>query len=108
MSTVFHENLAGLRKQKRFSQKKVAADLGLSQALLSHYENGVREPGLDFVCRACAYYEVSADMLLGRIEDTQEEKSFFQDIYDKLDIQSSQINALKETIKVWEETNSDR
>ena len=45
---------------------KAAGELGISQALLSHYENGVREPGLAFVTRACDYYHVSADYLLGR------------------------------------------
>ena len=43
-----------------------SSDLGISQALLSHYENGVREPGLLFVRKACDYYHVSADFLLGR------------------------------------------
>jgi hypothetical protein len=38
----------------------------VSQALLSHYENGIREPGLAFVVRACDYYHVSADFMLGR------------------------------------------
>ena len=38
----------------------------LSQALLSHYENGIREPGLAFVVKACDYYHVSADFILGR------------------------------------------
>ena len=36
---------------------------------LSHYENGAREPGLDFVCRACEYYGVTADYLLGRTNE---------------------------------------
>ena len=40
----------------------------ISQALLSHYENGLREPGLGFVDAACSYYGVSADYLLGRSE----------------------------------------
>ena len=48
------------------SQRTAAADLGISQALLSHYENGIREPGLSFVVRACDYYHVSADFILGR------------------------------------------
>ncbi len=48
------------------SQRTAAGDLGISQALLSHYENGIREPGLAFVVRACDYYGVSADFLLGR------------------------------------------
>ena len=47
----------------------MAAELGISQALLSHYEKGVREPGLNFVVRACDYYHVSADFMLGRSPD---------------------------------------
>ena len=54
-----------LRKEQNVSQKKVAADLGISQALLSHYEKGVRECGLDFVVKAAQYYHVSTDYLLG-------------------------------------------
>ena len=69
MVGAFHQILSGLRKGKRVSQRKVAADLYISQALLSHYENGIREPGLDFVNRACDYYGVTADYLLGRTEE---------------------------------------
>ena len=54
-----------LRKEQNVSQKKVAADLGISQALLSHYEKGVRECGLEFVVKAAQYYHVSTDYLLG-------------------------------------------
>lgn len=64
----FSETLNRLRREKGLSQRAVAADLGISQALLSHYENGAREPGLSFVCRACDYYGVSADYLLGRTD----------------------------------------
>lgn len=66
MSTSFSKTLSALRQDKGVSQRVAAGDLGISQALLSHYENGIREPGLDFVTRACAYYNVSADYLLGR------------------------------------------
>ena len=48
------------------NQRTAAAALHISQALLSHYENGLREPGLSFVDAACRYYGVSADYLLGR------------------------------------------
>lgn len=48
------------------SQRLAAQTLEVSQALLSHYENGLREPGLNFILRACKYYNVSADFLLGR------------------------------------------
>ena len=68
MGRSFHETLAELRRTRGVSQRQVAADLGISQALLSHYENGAREPGLAFVCRVCDYYGVSADYLLCRSE----------------------------------------
>lgn len=55
-----------LRKERNLSQKKVAEDLGIAQALLSHYENGKREPGLNFLIQAADYYNVSVDYLLGR------------------------------------------
>lgn len=47
------------------SQKDAAKALGVSQALLSHYEKGIRECGLDFLCRASLFYDVSTDYLLG-------------------------------------------
>ena len=65
MERSFSQTMSALRKQRKLNQRKVAADLNISQALLSHYETGAREPGLDFVCRACRYYGVSADYLLG-------------------------------------------
>ena len=65
MSKDFAETMAALRRERGLSQRTAAAELHISQALLSHYENGAREPGLDFVCRACDYYGVSADYLLG-------------------------------------------
>ncbi len=62
----FPRTLSLLRTEKKISQRKAAKDLLISQALLSHYENGVREPGLEFVVRAADYYSVSCDYLLGR------------------------------------------
>jgi len=61
----FPRTLALLRREKKVSQRAAAQALGVSQALLSHYENGAREPGLAFVRKACDYYGVSADFLLG-------------------------------------------
>lgn len=66
MLSAFSRTLSLLRQERGLSQRKAAAALGISQALLSHYENGVREPGLLFVVKACDFYHVSADYLLGR------------------------------------------
>ena len=68
MGESFPKLLSGLRHETGVNQRTAAAALNISQALLSHYENGAREPGLGFVCRVCDYYGVTADYLLGRSE----------------------------------------
>lgn len=75
MCSDFARNLTLLRKERKISQKQAAADLGVSQALLSHYEKGVRECGLKFLVKAADYYNVSCDSLLGRGCAVEEEPS---------------------------------
>jgi transcriptional regulator with XRE-family HTH domain len=67
-----------LRKEKGVSQKEAARELNVSQALLSHYEKGIRECGLDFLCKAADYYGVTTDYLLGRSTS----KFGFNDAFD--------------------------
>ncbi len=66
MNSNFPRTLSLLRKEKKMSQRAAAKELGVSQAVLSHYENGVREPGLDFVAKVADFYHVTTDFLLGR------------------------------------------
>ena len=61
----FSSVLSQLRKERGISQKKAATELGISQALLSHYEKGIRECGLDFIIKCSEYYGVTTDYLLG-------------------------------------------
>jgi len=72
--------LSSLRKETRLSQRQAAFDLGISQALLSHYENGAREPKLEFVVKACDYYGVSADYILGRSAERGSRKPLLTDV----------------------------
>lgn len=65
MNCEFPKILSNLRKSRGISQKQAAIDLGVSQALLSHYEKGIRECGLDFLVQLSKYYDVSCDELLG-------------------------------------------
>lgn len=69
MNTDFPRIITLLRKEKGMSQKQAAAELGISQALLSHYEKGIRECGLDFLVRVAKYYDVSCDYLVGITSD---------------------------------------
>lgn len=89
--TNFASNITELRKKKGINQKNAAKDLGISQALLSHYENGIRECGLDFVVKVANYYQVSCDFLLGnsnspisldsmeKLRDIPEDSNFNED-----------------------------
>lgn len=78
----FCRTLALLRREKGVSQREAAKALGISQALLSHYENGAREPGLAFVRKACDYYRVSADFLLGRSMSREGATIGAEELYD--------------------------
>lgn len=80
MNTDFSRIVTLLRKERGLSQKQAALELGVSQALLSHYEKGIRECGLDFVVRIADYYDVSCDYLLGRSADRKGATFSFEDV----------------------------
>ena len=82
MNSDFPRIIALQRKERHISQKKAAADLGISQALLSHYEKGIRECSLDFLVRIANYYNVSCDYLLGRTPEPEGKIISIEDIPD--------------------------
>lgn len=53
-----------IRKQKKYSQLKVALDLNLSREALSHYENGKRSPDVEMLRKMSSYFGVSIDFLV--------------------------------------------
>ena len=66
MERNFAAVMSELRHARGLSQRRVAADLKISQALLSLRRKRRAKEATAFVCRACDYYGVSADFLLGR------------------------------------------
>ncbi len=99
MAEGFPSILSKLRREKRINQRTAAAALNISQALLSHYENGLREPGLDFIHSACDYYGVSADYLLGRSplktripKSLQEGDSFFAEFSEVMALAFAELD----------------
>lgn len=80
MNSDFPRIITLLRKERGISQKKAAADLGISQALLSHYEKGIRECGLEFLVKTADYYNVSCDYLLGRSPEPAGKTISYEDI----------------------------
>ena len=53
-----------LRKEKGYTQQKVALDLNVSRESLSYYENGKRQPSLELLIAFSKYYNVSIDYLI--------------------------------------------
>lgn len=99
MSSEFSRTLSLLRQEKGVSQRMAAGELGISQALLSHYENGIREPGLLFVVRACDYYGVSADFILGRTLSREGNMLTEQDILEAAEPRSNLRGSVLATLQ---------
>ena len=56
--------LKKIRKEKGFSQLKVALDLNMSREALSYYENGKRNPNIQTLKLFSKYFNVSIDFLI--------------------------------------------
>jgi transcriptional regulator with XRE-family HTH domain len=57
-----------LRKDKNLTQKNIAEKLNVTVATVSHWECGYQEPSLKDFSLLCDFFEVLADVLLGRKE----------------------------------------
>ena len=78
MASEFNRILALLRKERGITQKQAAADLGISQAQLSHYEKGIRE---------CSLASTSGSVYRGSVLPTMYKKlieNSLDILYDKL------------------------
>lgn len=53
-----------LRKQRNLNQQKVAMDLNISREVISHYENGKRNPDIQMLKLLSEYFDVSIDFLI--------------------------------------------
>jgi len=95
--------LGELRRERGLSQRKAAAKLGISQAVLSHYENDAREPKLEFVVKVCAFYDVTADYILGRTQERSDGASRLSEkvkkIVDSLEVLRAAEAELIEQLK---------
>lgn len=74
--------LSELRKERGLSQKEAAARLGISQALLSHYEKGIRECGQSFLIKVADFYDVTCDYLLGRTPEKNDFNAIASSLFD--------------------------
>ena len=59
-------NIQELRKQKNIKQEELAAELGVTAAAVSKWENGYTLPDILMLCALADYFAVTTDELLGR------------------------------------------
>ncbi len=63
MSTL-GERLQKLRREKNWSQEKLAQEIGIVRRLISRYETGVSTPSVETLRKLAAVFGVSVDFLL--------------------------------------------
>lgn len=71
MTNIIGPRITKARKRKGYSQKKLAGLSGVTEASLSRYENGLREPKPSTLNKIADVLEVTTDYLLGRTDIVQ-------------------------------------
>ena len=62
----FGQRLSALRKEKGYTQKGFAQELGVTERSIRAYENGTRHPDFNGLLALADYFNVSLDYLGGR------------------------------------------
>ena len=65
MNNEFGNRVLELRKEKGIGQVELARALGVSNGVISLWENGLREPTLSSLVALAKYFMVSVDFLVG-------------------------------------------
>ena len=68
-SELFPARLKAARELRQISQSDLAEKAGLPPTSISHFEAGSRKPSFDNLRRLADKLDVTADYLLGRVED---------------------------------------
>lgn len=65
------QKIQKLRKQKNIKQEELAAELGVTAAAVSKWENDYTLPDILMLCALADFFAVTTDELLGRNNQTQ-------------------------------------
>ena len=69
MNNKFAERLKALLIEKAISQTVLAEKTQLSDAIISRWINGTRQPTADNILLIADYFDVTTDYLLGRAQE---------------------------------------
>ena len=65
------ERLKTLREGMKFSQKKMAELLNVTQPSINRYEHGQSIPSIELLVKYADYFDVSMDYITGRCDEPQ-------------------------------------
>ena len=65
---VFSQRLKDIRIDNSLSQRDLAKELGVSQASIARWENGLQTPNIEYLKAIAILFKVTTDYLLG-LED---------------------------------------
>lgn len=66
---MINDVLKKLRLDNNLKQKDVAEGIGVTRALITQYESGMRQPSIEMLKKIADFYDVSVDFILGRTDN---------------------------------------
>lgn len=63
------ERIRELRTEKGYTMSRLAIIIGVSDAAISNWENGINEPKANYIVKLANALDVSTDYLLGRTNE---------------------------------------
>lgn len=85
---MFKDLFVQLLQERNVTAYKLSKETGLSETLISNWKSGRQLPKFDSIIILCDYFNVSADYLLGRAQDTN-----ISNNHDNLNSVIGQVNA---------------
>ena len=70
------ERLKELRKEYNLTQNQLAKVINVATSTISDYERGINVIATPFLYQICKKYHISADYLLGKVNDPKYLKSY--------------------------------
>lgn len=89
--TTCGDKIAALREKRGLTQEELASKIGISRASLSHYEKNRREPDYNTINKLANYFHVTADYLLGRVEEPEIDDIAAKDFTSNLELSDEQL-----------------
>lgn len=75
-----HTRLKALRENRGLSQKGLGEEIGVSDVMISMYEQGKKNPSIDTITKMANFFGVSVDYLLGQKLNNKDERDIKKDL----------------------------